>query len=248
MFISYHATTTDDYRNHTSCISEAERYEKTIYRGSRKLDESGTGHRGQQQRGKKLTPQEAWSNTIQTAADIAPQSIKSYMNQLTMCENVPRQEKKFRNFTNNSLRCSEKVKTEIWALLVEVRAKDRQAKEEEEAKRKKEQQQQKEKQVEEKKKKTKPVSESSDDESSESISGTTSELPSKKIITKAIKKVLKKAPNKQIKFKALRKQIHESLAFKADKSGKKKMKKLLQECVVDNKKMKIDGKLVTLTK
>ena len=171
------------------------------------------------------------------------------MNQLTMCENVPRQEKKFRNFTNNSLRCSEKVKTEIWALLVEVRAKDRQAKEEEEAKRKKEQQQQqKEKQLAEKKKKTKPVSESSDDESSKR-SITTSELPSKKVVTKAIKKVLKKAPNKQIKFKALRKQIHESLAFKADKSGKKKMKKLLQECVSDNpKKMKIDGKLVTLTK
>jgi len=244
MFITYHATTTDEYRNHTSCISEAERYEKTIYRGSRKLDESGTGHRSQQQRGKKLTPQEAWSNTIQTAADIAPQSIKSYMNQLTMCENVPRQEKKFRNFTNNSLRCSEKVKSEIWALLVEVRAKDRQAKEEEEAKRKKEQQQQKEKQLAEKKKKTKPVSESSDDESSKS----SGKLPSKKVITKAIKKVLKKAPNKQIKFKALRKQIHESLAFKANKSGKKKMKKLLTECVADNKKMKIDGKLVTLTK
>ena len=245
MFITYHATTTDEYRNHTSCISEAERYEKTIYRGSRKLDESGTGHRSQQQRGKKLTPQEAWSNTIQTAADIAPQSIKSYMNQLTMCENVPRQEKKFRNFTNNSLRCSEKVKSEIWALLVEVRAKDRQAKEEEEAKRKKEQQQQKEKQLAEKKKKTKPVSESSDDESSKS----SGKLPSKKVITKAIKKVLKKAPNKQIKFKALRKQIHESLAFKANKSGKKKMKKLLTECISDNPtKMKIDGKLVTLTK
>ena len=169
------------------------------------------------------------------------------MNQLTMCENVPRQEKKFRNFTNNSLRCSEKVKSEIWALLVEVRAKDRQAKEEEEAKRKKEQQQQKEKQLAEKKKKTKPVSESSDDESSKSC--TTSQLPSKKVITKAIKKVLKKAPSKQIKFKALRKQIHKSLAFKADKSGKKKMKKLLQECISDNPtKMKIDGKLVTLTK
>ena len=247
MFISYHSTTTDEYRNHTSCISEAERYEKTIYRGSRKLDESGTGHRGQQQRGKKLTPQEAWANTIQTAADTAPASLKSYMNQLTMCENVPRQEKKFRNFTNNSLRCSEKVKSEIWALLVEVRAKDRQAKEEEEARRKKEQQHQKEKQLAEKKK-TKPISESSDDESSKS-SGTTSEVPSKKVITKAIKKVLKKAPNKQIKFKALRKRVHESLAFKADKSGKKKMKKLLQECLSDNsKKMTIDGKMVTLTK
>ena len=247
MFISYHSTTTDEYRNHTSCISEAERYEKTIYRGSRKLDESGTGHRGQQQRGKKLTPQEAWANTIQTAADNAPASLKSYMNQLTMCENVPRQEKKFRNFTNNSLRCSEKVKSEIWALLVEVRAKDRQAKEEEEARRKREQQQQKEKQLTEKKK-TKLISESSDDESSKS-SSTTSELPSKKVITKAIKKVLKKAPNNQLKFKALRKQIHESLAFKANKSGKKKMKKLLQESIAENpKKMKIDGKLVTLTK
>ena len=244
----------DEYRNHTSCISEAERYEKTIYRGARKLDESGTGHRHNQlQKSKKLTPQEAWSQTIQVAADTAPASLKSYMDQLTMLENVPRKEKQFRNFTINSLGLKgtngERIKGEIWACLTKVREEEKRRKEEEERKRKEQQQKVKEKDAvpDFSSKKTKSVSESSD--GSESSKSSTAELPSKKVIVKAMKKVLKKAPNKQLKFKALRKQVQESLALKSDKGGKKKLKKLLEECVKDNsKKIVTDGKTVVLSK
>lgn len=65
------------------------------------------------------------------------------MDQLAMLENVPRKEKQFRNFTVNSLRLKgpngEKVKGDIWALLVKVRDDEKQKKEEEESKRKQQQ-------------------------------------------------------------------------------------------------------------
>lgn len=173
------------------------------------------------------------------------------MDQLTMLENVPRKEKQFRNFTINSLGLKgtngERIKGEIWACLTKVREEEKRRKEEEERKRKQQQQKVKEKDVEpdSSSKKTKSVSESSDG----SESSKSSEFPSKKVVVKAMKKVLKKAPNKQLKFKALRKQVQESLALKSDKSGKKKLKKLLEECVKDNsKKIVMDGKTVMLPK
>lgn len=177
------------------------------------------------------------------------------MNQLTMCENVPRKEKQFRNFTNNSLRLKgadgERIKGEIWALLSKVRDEEKKIKEEDEKKRKEQQEKQSNQNPKTEKdgaskKKTKSVSESSDDESVKA-SAATIDLPSKKDATKAIKKALKKAPSKQLKFKALRKQMQS--VFKADKSGKKKLKKLLQECLDDNpKKLAVDGKIVMLVK
>eukprot|EP00979_Chaetoceros_neogracilis_P016718 scaffold9194_cov188-Chaetoceros_neogracile.AAC.1 len=44
----------DDYKQHTSCISEAERYEKTVYKGPKKNETKG----------RKLTPQESWMEII----------------------------------------------------------------------------------------------------------------------------------------------------------------------------------------
>jgi len=247
----------DDYRTHTSCISEAERYEKTIYRGNRKLDESGTGHRDQQQKAKKLSPQDAWNQTIEVAAETAPPSLKSYMDQLTMLENVPRKQKQFCNFTVNSLRLrgphGEKVKGEIWVLLTKVREEEKKRREEND------------KNVQQKKptsQKVEDVSDSSSESETKAVSEsdnehlnnkndkrTATDLPSVKVVTKAMKKVLKKSSNKQLKFKSLRKQVQESLSFKADKDAKKEWKKLMQLCVDSNpNKMVMDGKTVALTK
>lgn len=236
----------DEYRNHTTCISEAERYEKTIYRGTRKLDDSGTGHRQHQNNGKKLTPQEKWNQTIQIAAETAPPALKAYMDQLAMQENVPRKEKQFRNFAANSLRLKsqngEKAIGEIWALLFKVREEEKQKQLAEEEAKKKAQKAKTPKIS----NKSKAASVSSDDNNSEESSP---ELPSEKKVTKAVKKVLKQAPKKQLKFKALRKRVEESLAFKADKAGKKKWKKLVQQCVDANpKRLVVDGKTVTLKK
>jgi len=52
----------DDYRLHTSCITEAERYEKTIYKGPRKNDTKG----------RKLTVQEIWMEVINESMNTYP--------------------------------------------------------------------------------------------------------------------------------------------------------------------------------
>jgi hypothetical protein len=215
------------------------------------LDESGTGHRNKQQQGKKLTPQEAWNQTIQIAADTAPSSLKAYMEQLTLLENVPRKEKQFRNFTVNSLRLKgpggEKVKGEIWALLVKVRDEDKKKKEEAN-KTKQQKALENDEECMPTESKSNAVS-SSDGEQSNNSSAQTNDLPSEKAVTKAAKRALKKAPKKQLKFKALRKRVKESLSFKTDKSGDKRFKKLLKHCVEANAKtLAIDGKTVTLKK
>lgn len=199
------------------------------------------------QKGKKLSPQESWNQTVQLAAELAPSSLKKYMDQLAILENVPRKEKQFRNFTVNSLKLkgphAETVKGEIWALLIKVRD-DTKTEQQTESAAKKAEDPEPGPSTE-----TKPTISESDDEQPKSKSAATEELPSEQAVTKVIKKVLKKASNKQLKFKALRKQVQSSFAFNADKSGKKKWKKLLQECLDANpNKFVVNGKCITLTK
>lgn len=203
--------------------------------------------------GKKLTPQEAWQETIQIAAETAPQSIKSHMDQLAMMENVPRKVKPFKNFTVNSLRFKgagyDRVKDEIWNHLMKVRDDEKQKKEAQMKQQSSSQQTAKK----DTKKDSEAKSVSDDDKSSKE--GSTNEdkespssLPSQKVVTKAVKKALKKAPNKSIKFKTLRKQVQEALALKTTSSNaKKEWKKLLKQCVNENsKKFVVDSKMVSL--
>jgi hypothetical protein len=168
------------------------------------------------------------------------------MDQLAILENVPRKEKQFRNFTVNSLKLkgpnAEMVKSELWILLMKVRE---------------ERNTEQQSTVDVKKvvdpvpvpstaTETKTTILGSDEKQS---TGVDTEYPSEKAVTKVIKKMLKKASNKQLKFKALRKQVQSTFAFKTDESGKKKWEELLQNCVDANpKKFGMNGKFVTLTK
>lgn len=199
------------------------------------------------QKGKKLSPQESWNQTVQLAAELAPSSLKKYMDQLAILENVPRKEKQFRNFTVNSLKLkgphAETVKGEIWALLMKVREDTKTEQQTESAVKKADGP------APGPSTETEPTISESDDEQPKAKSAATEELPSEQAATKVIKKVLKKASNKQLKFKVLRKQVQSAFAFNADKSGKKKWKKLLQKCLDTNpNKFVVDGKCVTLTK
>lgn len=238
----------------TSCISEAERYEKTIYRGNRKLDASGTGHRNQQQKLTKTTPQDEWNRVICMAAETSPPSLKLYTEQLTMLENVPRKEKQFRNFTVNSLRLrgpsGEKIKSDLWGLLVKMREENKQRKAEcvKINKEKKPTSQKDEFPDSSEKSISRAIS---DDEPSCNRNGKSSalELPSEKVVTRAMKKALKKLPNRQLKFKYLRKEVQEILSYRASEGGKKKWKRLLVKCVdSSSNKLVMSGKSVTLTK
>mmetsp|Transcript_31688 Transcript_31688/g.75630 ORF Transcript_31688/g.75630 Transcript_31688/m.75630 type:complete len:291 (-) Transcript_31688:71-943(-) len=248
----------DDYRFHTSCITEAERYEKTIFRGTRKLDASGTGHRPTPQHPsgnlKKLTPQEAWQNTIQSAVEQAPEGLRTYMTQLADLENVPRKEKPFRNFLTNSLKLKgksgEKAKAGMWALLVKIRNEERKKREGDSATAKTKQEGPKQ---EENKDETNNAEEISRSEPARKLDeAESSEMPSEKKLAKAMKKALKAAPNRELKFKSLRKQVQTSLALKVNgKKREKEWKRLCNECVKANpEKMTVDkyGKLVSLVK
>ena len=77
-------------RSHNSCISEAEKYEKTLFRG-------GSGSKS-----KKVDPQEVWTMQIATAAAKATK-YKELMTRLLSYGNVPRKAPKFINFARNSL-------------------------------------------------------------------------------------------------------------------------------------------------
>jgi hypothetical protein len=166
------------------------------------------------------------------------------MDQLAILENVPRKEKQFRNFTVNSLKLkgphAESVKGEIWALLMKVREETKMERQTVTDVKKVEDP------VPNPSKEAKPNISESDDEQPKAAGA---EFPSEKAMSKVMKKVLKKAPNKQLKFKALRKQVQESFAIKVDKSAKKKWKKLMQACLGSGPdKFIVDGKCVTLTK
>ena len=81
----------EEYRTHTSCISEAEKYQGALYRGNKK---------------KKADPQEKWMNSVSKAAATAKGSsaVIDMLRYLSNQENVPRKEKKFMNYLKNSYR------------------------------------------------------------------------------------------------------------------------------------------------
>ena len=205
----------DTYRSHTSCVSEAERYERTVYRGVKKGDERKSGKKI------KLNPQEIWNNLIMEASERksdAPSSIHCHLDTLTSCSNVPRKEKQFRNFASNSLRLrSNDVSVGlVWDFLSklreeknEVKAKEKEDKEREEEERKKETEEKQQKEKEQKEtKEDKEDNESKDSleknsvaplskkrKATDSVSpSTVSPLnsPSKKCSTKILKGLLKK--------------------------------------------------------
>jgi len=92
-----------DYAGHTSCISEAEKYEKSLYKGGNK---------------KKLNPQDAWVMVVEHAGnhqEQAPTAIRPYLSRLAELGNVPRNKKKFNNFVKNSLKIyNDKVVEDIF--------------------------------------------------------------------------------------------------------------------------------------
>lgn len=99
----------EEYAAHTSCISEAEKYEKSLYKG----------------KAKKLSPQDLWVALVEEAAGNsgkAPAAIQSYLKRLGELGNVPRNNKKFVNFVRNSLKIqNEHLIGEIWAYLEKLR-------------------------------------------------------------------------------------------------------------------------------
>ena len=96
----------NDYATHLVCVSEAEKYEKTLYKAKVVT---------------KLNPQEAWLSLIADAAskaDEAPRNIRPYVLRLNSLGNVPRNKNKFSNFMKNSVKINNtSVIDDLWGFL-----------------------------------------------------------------------------------------------------------------------------------
>jgi len=218
----------DDYKSHTTCVSEAERYEKSMYRGNNNKN-------------KKKSPVEQWKDLISEATDSAPMHLRTSFQTLATYDNVPRKEKQFLNFCSNSLRKNQDF-SGVWNYLNELRQTKIKEQQKNETKKNegintlnikddKVQNQQ-----------CTPIVNNID--SSRSTSNEAKKMKGKDI-AKAMKKVLKKEPNKQLKMKELRKKVKLSLMFKGKKE---ELKKLIKDELNNNGKkiIVVDKKVVKL--
>ena len=222
----------DDYRGHTSCISEVERYEKRV----------PTKNKG------KLTPQQQWMDLIQSSIDTGPAHLKQHLHVMAALDNVPRKEKQFRNFTTNSLnlrgkRNSETIVTDIWNHLKglrEMQLAARAAARETESK------------IAEKEPSgtssapLAPVRNEGSGETNTKPGETAAVAANRKSVKRAMKKVLKRAKDNTLSTKLLRKAVQMHLGV--PKSDRAKVKELVQLNVTASKKriFFVDGKRITL--
>ena len=100
----------NDYASHLVCVSEAEKYEKTLYKAKAVT---------------KLNPQEAWTALIEEAASRsaeAPSHIRQFVIRLNDLGNVPRNKGKFVNFVKNSMKMNNvATMEEIWKFLEKLK-------------------------------------------------------------------------------------------------------------------------------
>mmetsp|Transcript_1646 Transcript_1646/g.2363 ORF Transcript_1646/g.2363 Transcript_1646/m.2363 type:complete len:281 (-) Transcript_1646:100-942(-) len=235
----------DDYRKHTSCLTEVERYEK-----------KGTHH----QKKKKLSPQEIWMEIVQLSIESAPGHLKHHLQVIADLDNVPRKPKQFKNFAANSLNfrgnSGEAAVSEMWEYLKSKQDERRQADIKAEEKRKESEEKIKEA--------VKTDADSDSQESSQSSSSQETNPPPKdrkteksieqkdanitpsadpKAVKKAMKTVLKKATDNSLSMKKLKKAVLEHMGL--PRSNKKELKRLLKHNI-SGEKFIIDGKTVTL--
>ena len=101
----------DDYRQHTTCISEAEKYEGVCYQGNKKTS-SQTVKKG-------ATIQEKWNAAVQSATS-ADRHTGPILSQIQMNGHVPRKKAKFVNYMKNSLRIHDiTLVNTVWAIFEE---------------------------------------------------------------------------------------------------------------------------------
>jgi cell growth-regulating nucleolar protein len=95
----------NDYAAHIVCVSEAEKYEKSLYKAKSKVN-----------------PQDAWMEQVGRAvsdSSNAPSEIKSYLIKLEEFSNVPRNRRKFDNFISNSLKIhSDDLVNKLWSFIL----------------------------------------------------------------------------------------------------------------------------------
>jgi len=97
----------DDYWEHTSCVTEAERYQGHLY-----VHKDNKGD----------VKQQAWLSNVQAKLDCAPSSerLKPFLSALLKYDNIPRKKPKFLNFAKNSLNLKadrEGIAAQLWDVI-----------------------------------------------------------------------------------------------------------------------------------
>lgn len=92
----------EDFRSHTTCVSEAEKYQKGLYKGGGK---------------QKRDPQAEWTEAVCKAAESATKH-KALLQLLTGFSNVPRKLKPFVNFAKNTVKVyNDRTLEELFGLI-----------------------------------------------------------------------------------------------------------------------------------
>jgi hypothetical protein len=210
-------------------MTEAERYEKKTVKCNTKRN-----------------PQQEWIDIVQRCVSAAPPHLRSYMETMAGLDNIPRKEKPFLNFTSNSLNLrgssNKRIVDEIWNCLKQEREKRTAEREKHQAVQKelKQTQQQEERKQEQSKDENTEPKLTTEVHDIKSDKDKTPSIDTKKV-HKAMKKALKKAPNRSMKIKELRKLLGNELGLP------KSAKKSLQKALTSNKKVKVDGKIISLS-
>lgn len=211
-------------------MSEAERYEKTVYKGNKKSA--------------KINPQEAWMELIAEASETAPSALQSYMRRLSELDNVPRKEKPFRNWAANSLNLRGQqtlIAGNLWTFLSELREKEQL-----ERKKAGEEDEMLSPDLVEKRRldeKSPTENEMVETVSEQTVDNNT--LCTPKTVRKTMKKILKKAPKRSMKIKALRNAVQGAIGI--SHSMRKKLKAMVSsEIQAYSDKIVLIGKVVTL--
>eukprot|EP00127_Corallochytrium_limacisporum_P001093 Clim_evm4s39 gene=Clim_evmTU4s39 len=100
------------FREHKTCISEAEKYQKSLYKGPKGADAKNKGEKKQEQ----------WIALLSAvAAKEQDPKLRSMLNQICDQPNVPRKEKKFNNWASNSMRVRDpKILAKLWQRFAEA--------------------------------------------------------------------------------------------------------------------------------
>lgn len=213
----------NDYAAHTSCISEAQKYEGSLYR-----------EKGKSGPAKKESAQERWMRVVQSASAGGDAKFQNVLDRVAGYDNVPRKRAKFLNFMKNSIALHDQAMVErVWnlyeagdkAAVAEASAADESsngASAADSSKKRSEREEEKE-----------PTAEQSNGaKESSSKKAKTEDKPVK--WAKLVKAALKSAPSKQLDFEQLREQVvgrvvAEKLSSKSEKELRKEFKAAVKE-------------------
>jgi cell growth-regulating nucleolar protein len=208
----------NDYAAHTSCMSEAQKYEGSLYKA----------------KAKKMSPQERWMDVV-AHAKTADAKLQNVLDRVAGYDNVPRKKPKFVNFMKNSIAMHDATVIEkVWTVLDDAyKAAEQEAAAAAAA-------EQEAKKTEEtngasdlKKRKPDEKEPDAEKENGASKKSKTEETDKPVKWAKLIKAALKKAPAKEMELSALREQLlqhvrSEKLSTRDDKALKKELKEALR--------------------